>query len=136
MVIVVPDELVRETAGGDVEIDPGIWFCRIGRVEYQSTISREAVEHAPAWKLNEPLPLSLERAEKTARAALRKLVRSTSDWLLDEITLQRLRHSQPERWFYVLGFSRETGRSSEQGVVQICVDFNGRTGRVKQAKSR
>src|SRR6266700_2126585 len=86
MVIVVPDEFVRDTPGGDSEIDPGIWFCRIGKIEYQSSISRVAVEYAPAWTLNRPLPLRFERAEKAARAVLHKLVRSTSDWVLDEIT--------------------------------------------------
>jgi hypothetical protein len=135
MVIVVPDEFVRDTPDGERDVDTGVWFCRIGSAEYRSTISREAVERSPAWRPSKPLPLSHERAVHVGRTVLRKLVRSVSDWALDEITLQRLRHSDPERWFLVVGFSRETGRLSEQGVMQICVDFRGRPGIVTKART-
>lgn len=134
MVIVVPEEFLRETSDGDSEVDPGVWFCRIGSVEYHSSISREAVERGPTWTPAAPLPLSHKRAVETARLALGKLVRSLSGWQLTEIMLQRLRHADPECWFFVVGFSRETGRATEQGLMQICVDFSGRSGSVTKAR--
>ena len=135
MVIVVPEEFVRDMPGGEREVDPGVWFCHIGRTEYHSSISRAAVERGPKWTPSTPLPLSHERAVETARTALRKLVRSLSGWQLTEITLQRLRNADPERWFFVIGFSKETGRASEHGVMQICVDFTGQPGSISKAST-
>jgi hypothetical protein len=136
MVIVVPEEFVHDMPGGDREVSPGVWFCRIGRTEYHSSISRAAVERGPTWTPASPLPLSHERAVETARRTLGRFVRSLSNWHLAEITLQRLRHADPERWFFVVGFSLETGRVSEQGVMQICVDFTGRPGSITKAKMK
>jgi len=131
MVIVVPSEFLRTTQTGEREADPGVWFCRVGNLEIQSSISREAVESCPPWRPSEQLPLSHDRAVKVARGVLRKLVRSASSWTLTEITLQRLRHAKPERWFFVIGFGRESGR---QAAVQICVDFCGRPGTITKPR--
>jgi hypothetical protein len=131
MVIVVPGEFLRTTEAGEREVDPGVWFCRIGNVEYHSSISREAVETCQSWTPSEPLPLSYDRAVKVARRVLHKLVRTASSWTVTEITLQRLRHALPERWFFVVGFGRESGAA---GVFQICVDFCGRPGTITKAR--
>ena len=135
MVIVVPDEFVHVNEDGGREADPGVWFCHIGGVKYHSTISRDAVEASPAWKPSQPLPLSLDRAVQAAQTLLRRLVRSDSQWALTDISLQRLRDVRPERWFFVVGFQRETGKRSLQGIVQICVDFRGQPGTITLART-
>ena len=79
---------------------------------------------------------ALHRAEAIARTALAELVREHQSWTLSEITLQRLRESESERWFCVVGFVREVGRSSQQGVIQIPVTFTGLVGTVKKGRVR
>lgn len=115
---------------------PGTWFCYADGAEYQSTISREAVDSSPAWSPGAPLPLSLDRALEVARAELAKLVKKPEEWDHSSITLERLRGSEPEHWYFVVSFGQkfrpeQLSPSFRPGMVQIPVDFSGRPGTVK-----
>ena len=130
MVVVVPAEAVRLEEGHAVA-DPGVWYGQIGALRYHATIGRDVIESGPAWTPSEALPLTLDLAAALAHNALAGLVREPRKWALSEITLQRLRNSVPERWFFVVGFTRETGK--QQGVMQFPVAFTGQVGTVERA---
>jgi hypothetical protein len=134
MVIVVPEEVVRVEDGDELVVDPGVWYGQIGTLQYWLTIPRDVIEAGPAWAPSKPLPMSIARAVTIARTTLAKAFRRTSLWQVDEISLQRLRHSDPERWFFIVSFVNETGKRSEQGTMQVPVAFNGRTGVVNRVK--
>jgi hypothetical protein len=115
---------------------PGTWFGYADGVEYQSTISRDAVVSSPAWSPGAPFPLPIERALEVARAELTKLVKKPDEWYHTSISLKRLRGSKPEHWFFVIGFRQEFRRdqisaSFRGGMVDILVDFSGRPGTIK-----
>jgi hypothetical protein len=114
--------------------DTGESYFSFRGVQYVSTISLDAIEAGPTWSPSLPLPFPPDRAVTAARAALRRIVKDDRAWLLGEITLQRLRNFEPERWFFVVGFSRETGPKHLQGGASIYVDFTGRVGTVKKAR--
>jgi len=133
MVVVIPQEAVR-IEGGRLVADPGVWYGQENARKYIATISRKVIESGPTWIPSQPLPLSLDRAVALARTALTNLVPEPNQWGLSEVCLQRLRKSVPQRWFFVIQFTRESGGRSHQGNVYIPVAFTGHVGTVKKAK--
>lgn len=133
MVVVVPPEAVRVLDDGDRVADPGVWYGQVGSVHYQATISRAVIEAGPAWTPERALPMPLDRAGALARTALAELMPNHEHWIVSEITLQRLRDSNAEHWFYIVVFTREAGRISQQGCISIPVAFSGDVGAVKKA---
>jgi hypothetical protein len=132
-VLVLPPDALRALEHPD-EPEAGQSYFSFRGVQYVSTISPDIVRAGPAWAPSLALPFAPDRAVTAARAVLRRIVKDDSAWPVTEITLQRLRNVEQERWFFVVQFTRETGPQHLQGVAQIYVDFTGRVGTVKKAR--
>jgi hypothetical protein len=139
LVIVVPVEALSSLPDGTKIADPGCgaWFSRIGGVDYFSTIKKSAVKEGPTWNPAEPIPISLDRVVEIARKAISSIDPKISKWRLTEITLKRLDESSPEKWFFVVGFGRLSGRQTDTAdtIAQVAVDFLGRQGTITKTKN-
>ena len=132
----VAPEALRLLDNGETIADPGAWYGFLGGAQYVSTINRDLIEAGPTWNPTRPLPNMQKTVVRPARTVLATLVRNHTSWRLKEIMLDHLYQSEPERWFFVVQFERDTGRPSEQGSLQIPVTFNGRAGTVRKAGTR
>jgi hypothetical protein len=132
-VIVLPPDALRALDHPD-EPEAGQSYFSFRGVQYVSTISPDIVRAGPSWSPSLLMPFAPDRALTAARAVLRRIVKDDSAWPVTEITLQRLRNVEPERWFFVVQFTRETGPQHLQGVARIYVDFTGRVGTVKKVR--
>jgi len=132
-VIVLPPDALRALEHPD-EPEAGESYFFFRGVQYVSTISPDVVRAGPSWIPSLPLPFAPDRAVTAARAVLRRIVKDDSAWPVTEITLQRLRNVEPERWFFVVHFTRENGPQHLQGVARIYVDFTGRVGTAKKVR--
>jgi hypothetical protein len=115
---------------------PGIWNSYADGIEYQSTIARELVVSSPAWAVGKPLPISLERALDIAAAEHRRIVKKPEQWSYRSITLERLRGTNPENWYFVVSFEQDARPEDftptfRLGVIKVLVDFSGRPGTLK-----
>ncbi len=135
MVVVIPPEALGVSETGDTVADPGVWYGQVGGSQYCAMIDRELIESGPTWTPGEQLPLGPDRAEILARDELAKIVAEHQHWALSEISIQRL-PSASGLWFFILRFERDTGRASQQGVIQVPVSFSGRSGIVKKTKKQ
>ncbi len=120
----------------DTVYAPGIWNSYADGTEYQSTIGRELVVSSPSWSLGKPLPLSLDRAVAIAAAEHQKIVKKPEQWSYRSITLERLRGTNPESWYFVVSFEQDARPEDftptfRLGVIKVLVDFSGRPGTVK-----
>ncbi|HXJ57353.1 MAG TPA: hypothetical protein VNU68_11885 [Verrucomicrobiae bacterium] len=109
-VIVLPPDALRALEHPD-EPEAGQSYFSFRGVQYVSTISPDVVRAGPSWIPSLPLPFAPDRAVTAARAVLRRIVKDDSAWPVTEITLQPLRNVEPERWFFVVQFTR--GRRSD-----------------------
>jgi hypothetical protein len=115
---------------------PGIWNSYADGTEYQSTISRDLVVSSPSWSIGKPLPISLERALEIAIAEHRKIVKKPEQWSYRSMTLERLRGTNPENWYFVVSFEQDARPEDftptfRLGVIKVLVDFSGRPGTIK-----
>jgi hypothetical protein len=128
--------LVIQSAIGETVYAPGIWSCYADDKEYQCTISRELVVSSPAWSVGKPLPLSFERALEIARGEHRKIVKNPEQWSHRSITLEYLRGTNPERWYYIITFEQDAlpeqiTPTFRLGTIKVLVDLSGRPGTIK-----
>lgn len=97
-VIVLPPNALKTLDHPD-QPDTGESYFSFRDVHYVSTIGLAAIEAGPTWNPSLPLPFPHDRAAIAARALLRRIVKDDTAWTLNEITLQRVRNVEPERWF-------------------------------------
>ena len=128
--------LTTSPAVAETVYAPGIWNSYADGTEYQSTIARELVVSSPTWSLGKPLPISLEKAVQIATTEHRKIVKKPDQWSYRSITLERLRGTKPENWYFVVSFEQDA-RPEEftpnfrLGVIKVLIDLSGRPGTIK-----
>jgi hypothetical protein len=78
------------------------WIFDLKGRRYEARIARDQIVECPDWTPAAPLPLSLAKAEKIARAELRKLVSDEPGWEVVEFSVKRLQEEPKSKWFYLV----------------------------------
>jgi len=96
---------------------------------YLARIKREAVLAGPAWDTSKPLPLSLARAERVARAELRKVVTDEPAWRVRSFQLTHLPNSSS--WYYSVNLIPGAKREKKTTGFTVFIDSTGRAGTIE-----
>jgi hypothetical protein len=96
---------------------------------YLARIEREAVLAGPTWDTSKPLPLSFARAERVARAELRKFVSDEPAWRARSFELIHLPNTGS--WYYSVGLVPSAKREKKTTGFHTFVDSNGKAGNIE-----
>ena len=96
-------------------------------IPYESQITGEAIASSPDWHFENPPPVDIATAAKTARRQLKELVDDEASWQIDEISLCRVT-TAPRKWYYEIEFSKPNEERAK--TIPLFVDFSGSSGKV------
>lgn len=108
------------------------WLFNFAGKKYEAKITHQQAAASPQWTPAAPLPLSLAKAEETARAEVRKVGGDDSMWDVTELDLRRLRDEPEPKWFCLVGLSpREGSTNAASDSFCVPISFSGEPGQIR-----